>query len=257
MSSNIDFLFVRHGESYANISPIYKLKQKFLHEPFLTNNGLLQAYLFGTKLKETYSDYDEIIFCSSLMVRSMQTCKLISKGYCDHNKIRLSKEIKRLPFCMEKSSLFDKLYIPLDNNGSPGTQNVTSIKKSNDLCNYLNKNKNSGLKISNKIFCEELIRDKCDNYGLLRVEDMNRQWEDFKTHIIPKLTEKISKTKKVLILVVSHGLFIKEALLNNKSFLKNLDSIFINLSNINELKNIKSESILSLPFSNIKANYYI
>ena len=111
MSSNIDFLFVRHGESYANISPIYKLKQKFLHEPFLTNNGLLQAYLFGTKLKESYSDYDEIMFCSSLMVRSMQTCKLISKGYCDHNKIRLSKEIKRLPFCMEKSSLFDKLYI--------------------------------------------------------------------------------------------------------------------------------------------------
>ena len=50
-----------------------------VEDSFLTNNGLLQAYLFGTKLKESYSDYEELLICSSLMVRSMLTCKLISR----------------------------------------------------------------------------------------------------------------------------------------------------------------------------------
>lgn len=66
---------IRHGETFVNVKK--SIVQGHTKNIFLTFNGILQAYVNGTKLRNTKEDFTKYRIICSPLERAINTCQII------------------------------------------------------------------------------------------------------------------------------------------------------------------------------------
>lgn len=217
VSKNIYVLWIRHCESCSNISSVFNLVNKFLREPLCTKEGITNTINF--KIEDIFDTnclkykWDGIKLYSSVLPRAIETSKLLSCGLYLRKRegIILNHEIVRLNFCQELANTIDKSI-----NNLLSSTNVTTVDRSNKHCLMLNRLFKSGCAIN----ATKIIGHNNNNNNFIS-SCSYKQYQYWISHILPILNP------NCLNVITSHGTFIREAILNSKQHINNLDSFLI------------------------------
>lgn len=235
----VHVLFIRHCESCANIY-IKKLEdleneknvhsgpehskyfeRGYLIEPLCTRKGVIQALAAGSKVQKMLEKYEmKAQLRSSVLVRAMETCKLISHGISKN--LLASKFIIRDPNISETwgddefDPEFRKSENPKDDKfiGSGGT---TTVTLSDSNAKMLNKRlSNIGLPIRTGLADNKRIEYGC---GGERCAINRKEFESKEETEYTLFKENVLSTydSDVLNVVVGHGWYISQIVNSVKS----------------------------------------
>lgn len=211
---DIYVLWVRHCESCSNVGGKLSYRKYFI-PPLCTKEGIVQALLFGRRLKKRlptiYNKLDllDVKFYASYLPRAMLTAKLITNSFYN-DKSGSNNDIYRIPYVAEHHNIFDKTW--------SDTQSSISTNTSNRYAKALNKLFPNTYPISVK----KKGNDK-------QIKKTSKDYYKFMTEILPKLDS------GSLHVIATHGLYTRHEVMahinpkwgDKKYHPKNLDSFLV------------------------------